>query len=81
MVFFRGEVFALSVRIYAVTEGSPAEKAGLRPGDVIVKIDDRPTANIYDVQSIILSFYNPGDTAEFIFVRGGKVIKTKVRFE
>ena len=68
-------------QISRLVKNSPAEKAGLRPGDVIIKIDNRPTANIYDTQSIILSFYNPGDTVEFIFVRGGKAMKTKLRFE
>ena len=69
------------VRISRIVKNSPAEKAGLRPGDVIIKIDDRPTANIYDVQSVILNYYNQGDTAEFIFVREGKIMKTKVWFE
>ena len=68
-------------QITRLVKNSPAEKAGLRPGDVIVKIDNRPAANIYDVQSVILSFYNPGDTAEFIFSRKGKIMKTKLRFE
>ena len=68
-------------QITRLVKNSPAEKAGLRPGDVIVKIDNRPAANIYDVQSVILSFYNPGDTAEFIFSRKGKIMKTELRFE
>ena len=67
--------------ISRVIKNSPAEKAGLRIGDVIVKIDNRPTANIYDVQSVILNYYNQRDTAEFIFVRGGKEYKIKLRFE
>ena len=56
-------------RISRIVKKSPAEKAELRINDVIIKIDNRPTANIYDVQSVILSFYNAGDTAEFTFVR------------
>lgn len=68
-------------QISRVIKNSPAEKAGLRIGDVIVKIDNRPTANIYDVQSVILNYYNQGDTADFIFIRNGKILKAKVRFE
>ena len=33
MVYFGDEVFVLSVRIHAVTAGSPAEKAGILPDD------------------------------------------------
>lgn len=68
-------------RVSRLVKNSAAEKAGLRIGDVIIKIGNRPTANIYDVQSVILNYYNQGDTAEFIFVRKGEVMKTKLRFE
>ena len=68
-------------RVSRLLKRSPAEKSGLRPGDVIVKIDSRPVANMYDVQSVILNYYKPGDTADLVFIRSGKKLKTKLRFE
>ena len=37
------------VLIVQVTPGSPAERAGLRPGDVILSFDDRPVHTMSDV--------------------------------
>jgi S1-C subfamily serine protease len=34
------------VRVQAVEAGSPAERAGLRPGDIVVGLDDRPIASV-----------------------------------
>jgi len=64
-----------------VVPRSPAEKAGLRIGDVITKIGNRPIANIYDAQSIILNHFNPGDVVEILYIRNGKIQKTKICFE
>ena len=46
------EVFVLSVRIYAVSEGSPAEKAGIAPGDRIVSINGEPVTDEIDYQAL-----------------------------
>ncbi len=52
MVFFRGEVFGLSVRIFAVTGGSPAEKAGIRADERIVSINGEPVTDEIDYQAL-----------------------------
>lgn len=39
-------------RVYAVLPGTPAEKSGLRLGDVIVSVDDKP---IHDADSLVLA--------------------------
>jgi putative serine protease PepD len=44
-----------------VVAGSPAAKAGLKPGDVITKIDDKQIANSDDFIAVI-STYEPGNT-------------------
>lgn len=44
------------VLILEVAKNSPAEKAGLKSGDVIVKIDDEPVSRPKDVYEIISEF-------------------------
>ena len=34
-----------NIIIYSVIEDSPAQKAGLKPGDIIIKIDDKDFTN------------------------------------
>lgn len=55
-----------------VTKDSPAAKAGIQVGDLIVQIDSRKVKTIRDVQSVLLTYYNPGDTAQFIIRRKEK---------
>lgn len=42
----------MSVRIYAVTSGSPAEKAGIRPDERIVSINGEPVTDEIDYQAL-----------------------------
>ena len=42
----------MSVRIYAVTGGSPAEKAGIRPDECIVSINGEPVVDEIDYQAL-----------------------------
>lgn len=35
--------------IYQVTPGSPADRAGFRPGDVVIEFDGRPVGSIKEV--------------------------------
>jgi len=37
-----------------VEKGSPAEKAGIQPGDVVIKVDGKPTADSREVQQAVL---------------------------
>lgn len=68
-------------RISRLVKRAPADKAGLQVNDIIVKIGSRPVANIYDAQSVILNYHHRGDRAEIVFIRGGKTMKTTIRFE
>lgn len=43
------QVVVGDVRIEQVAEGSPAAAAGLQPGDIILRINERPVENIQDV--------------------------------
>lgn len=57
------------MRISGVSPGGPAEKAGLRGGDLIVEFGGRPVRNIYDYTDAIGAF-KPGDEVTVIVLRG-----------
>ncbi|HEU4861986.1 MAG TPA: M20/M25/M40 family metallo-hydrolase [Chitinophagaceae bacterium] len=67
------------VRCDGVTDGRPAQKAGLKAGDVIVKIGD------YNVSSMetymqTLGKFQKGEKAKVKFKRGSEEIETEVQF-
>jgi hypothetical protein len=65
------------VKLDGVSEGSPAEKAGLKGGDIIVKFDGKVVANIEDYMEG-LSRRKPGDTVEVVVKREGQETSLKV---
>lgn len=56
-----------------VVEGSPADRAGLRGGDLIVKVGDRVLTE-KDSLAIILNTYHPLDQVAFEVLREGDMI-------
>jgi S1-C subfamily serine protease len=59
------------VRVAGVTPGSPAEKAGVKEGDVLLKIDDKDVANLQGF-STILRGLSPGQAVKVLLTRGGQ---------
>ncbi len=61
----------------SVIAGSPAAKAGLKPGDIITRIN---TESLTERMSLprVLTKYWPGDTITITFLRGGKTLEAKV---
>jgi hypothetical protein len=57
--------------------GSPAERAGLLQGDLIVQIGDLPIASIYDFM-YALEIHKPGDVVHTRYVRDGRVEEVPV---
>jgi S1-C subfamily serine protease len=43
-----------AVEVVSVVEGSPADRAGLRPEDLIVELDGTPTAGVDEVQRLMV---------------------------
>ena len=64
-------------RVEELTAGAPAEQAGLKVGDIIVKADDRPVTNNDDVVSYVRSL-KVGDTVTFTVYRDGSYLKINV---
>jgi serine protease Do len=64
--------------IETVTQGGPAEKAGLRPGDVITKIDGETISNASDVVSYVSS-RTIGQEVTVHYLRDGKPRQLKVK--
>jgi len=56
------------VRDYT-TDDSPAKRAGLQPGDVIVAVDGQAVASVPQLQQRV-GFKKPGDVVQVTFVRG-----------
>ena len=57
------------VLVRAVTKNSPAEKAGLKAGDVIIKVDDRKISNSRDISSALRSLDRDKHTFPLTVVR------------
>lgn len=67
------------VSVVSVEEGSPAEKAGVRPGDVFVSFDGEPVEDMTDI------FYRMGkkkvgDTASLVLLRDGTETPVEITF-
>jgi serine protease Do len=56
-------------------ESSPARKAGLQPGDIIVSVDGKPVEYVGQLQQEI-AFRQPGETVKLDVARKGGVRKT-----
>jgi putative serine protease PepD len=55
----------------AVTPGTPAARAGLKQGDVIVRMGGATISSSEDL-GMVLDSKRPGDTIKVIYLRGGK---------
>lgn len=63
--------------IGGVSTGYPAQAAGIRPGDLIVGIEDRPVASWYDLKSIIQA--GEGAPLTFHIRRGGEQLDLSIK--
>jgi hypothetical protein len=63
-------------RISAVVPGSPAEKSGLKEGDIVIQINDNSVHNLKDLSNILRTL-KPGNKVDIIFIRDGKEMKVE----
>ena len=59
------------VQIVSVTGGSPAERAGVQAGDVVLKMNGEPVASMRDLLAHV-SRSTLGDSFRLIVMRGGQ---------
>jgi serine protease DegQ len=62
---------AAGVLVLEVGDGTPAAAAGIRPGDVLVRIDDKPVDTVEDFFGE-LRRRRPGDKVRITLIRGGR---------
>jgi len=67
------------VKLSEVQPGSPADKAGLKAGDVIVKIGGDKVATLKNYSEALKKF-QPGDKTDVTYQRDGKELTTKIEF-
>ena len=67
------------MKIDAVLDDRPAQKAGLKGGDIIIQMGDMEVKNIYDYMEG-LSKYSKGDSTTVKVKRGKKTVKAEVTF-
>jgi S1-C subfamily serine protease len=68
------------VRFSDVKPGSPAAKAGLKAGDILVQFGGKPIKNLYDFTDALRSS-KVGDLVEVKVVRDGQPLTVPVKLE
>ena len=65
------------VRFADIRESSPAAKAGLKAGDIMIEFDGKDIGNLYDF-TYVLREHRPGDLVLVKVLRAGQTIEAKV---
>jgi len=68
------------MKLSGVRQGSPAEKAGLQSGDIIIKFGKFTIKNVYDY-TYALGEFSPGQQVPVIVKRGNQTVTLTVRLE
>ena len=64
--------------ISSVFDGSPADRAGIQPGDIIVAVNDLPVREGEDLLNVVTTL-EPGDRGRIRLMRDGRTIELTVR--
>jgi serine protease Do len=71
------DLIVRGAQVATVAPSSPAEKAGIRPGDVIVKLRDRVIRNRFDWEAALLDL-RVGDRVPLVVRRGSRDVPVSV---
>ncbi len=67
-------------RVLGVIPGSPADRAGIREGDVIVAVDGEPVRELFDL-TFRVGQHRPGDTGPVEVLRDGERVTLEVTYD
>jgi S1-C subfamily serine protease len=67
-----------AIEVVEVVGGSPAERSGLRPEDLIVEVDGATVADVTDLQRL-MDAARIGRRVEFAVIRGDRRLKVELR--
>ena len=67
------------VRADGISEGRPAQKAGMKPGDIIVQLGEYPVVSVENYMQVLNKF-KKGDKTMVKLKRGEQVIQAEVQF-
>ncbi|HEV3249629.1 MAG TPA: M20/M25/M40 family metallo-hydrolase [Puia sp.] len=67
------------VRIDGISDGRPAQKAGLKTGDIIIKLGEYPVSSL-EIYMQALSKFKKGDSTKVQYVRGNDTEEALVEF-
>lgn len=65
------------VIITGVLQDGPAAQAGMRPGDVIVRVDGKNVANVSELLTAVAAL-KPGTASPFVVQRGDKMVELNI---
>ena len=65
------------VIITGVLQDGPAAQAGMRPGDVIVRVDGKNVANVSELLTAVAAL-KPGAASPFVVQRGDKMVELNI---
>ena len=77
---YAGSEGRAGVLLAAVRPGGPAEKAGMRRGDLLVELAGRPVKSVYDLMYVLRSV-KPGQASVAVVERDGKRVALPVVFD
>ena len=67
------------VRADGISDGRPASKAGLKAGDIIIKLGEN-TVSSMETYMQALNKFNKGDKTKVTYKRGSETMESEIQF-